>query len=236
MTAVAGATGARADVFRLEFDPRGELREAARDCEAEVFIKSFGNTAEQLAEEFGPYEDASVLIAVTDPGGTVVAAARLITPGPAGLKTLNDLAGAPWYIDGAAAAAAAGIDPAATWDVATVSIRGRRPRSHPQLSAALYHAMIRAVRANGVDATVAVIDVTVRDLLESIGLVYRPLPGAAVAPFRGSPASIPLYAPFAEQMDTLCRLRPESHRLIALGVDFDGIAVPSHGDFCLRRS
>src|SRR4051794_19204791 len=79
-------------MLRLEFDPKGERRGAAHDCEAEVFLKSFGNTVEQMAEEYGPYEDTSVFVSITDPNGTVVAAARLITPGPIGLKTLNDLA------------------------------------------------------------------------------------------------------------------------------------------------
>lgn len=222
-------------MLRLEFDPQGERREATRACEAEVFFQSFGNTAEQMAEEYGPYEDASVFVAVTDPGGAVVAAGRLITPGPAGLKTLNDLARPPWCIDGAAAAAAAGINLAATWDVATIGVRRRHPSFHPQLSAALYHGFFLAGRANGIDASVAIIDTAVRDRLESAGILYRPFPGAAAAPYLGSPASTPVYAVFAEQLDTLRRLRPDRYQLLALGLGFDGVAVPPLGEFRLRR-
>jgi hypothetical protein len=229
------ATGIRTSVFRLEFDPQGERREAARHCEAEVFLESFGNTAEQMAEEYGPYEDASVFLAVTDPGESVVAVARLIVPGPAGLKTLNDLARAPWHLDGAAAAAAAGIDPAATWDFATLGVRRRHPLFHPQLSAALYHGFVLAGRINGIEASVAIIDAAVRNRLESIGILHRPLPGAATAPYLGSPASTPVYAPFEEQLETIRRLRPDSYQLIVTGTGFDGIAVPPPDDFRLRR-
>ena len=91
----------------------------------EVSFKYFGNTVEQMTEEYGNYDKALVFVTVTNSRDTVVAAARLITPGPAGLKTLNDVARAPWYIDGSAAATAAGIDLSATWDIATVSVRRR---------------------------------------------------------------------------------------------------------------
>ncbi len=83
-------------LFEMHFDPLGDTLAAARDCEAEVFLQAYGNTREELADEYGPYEDASVYMAVTEPGGTAVAACRLILPGPAGLKTLNDVARVAW--------------------------------------------------------------------------------------------------------------------------------------------
>src|SRR4029453_7143857 len=42
----------RTPPLRLLFDVQGELLESARECEAEVFLRWYGNTREQLAEEY----------------------------------------------------------------------------------------------------------------------------------------------------------------------------------------
>ncbi len=96
--------------FELHFDPTGDVLEAARDCEAEVFLRAYGNTRDEIADEYGPYEDSSAFIALTDDRGDVVAETRMIAPSAAGLKTLNDTSRAPWHVDGYRAARAAGID------------------------------------------------------------------------------------------------------------------------------
>ena len=70
-------------------DPAAEL---ARRVEHEVFGEAFGNTPELLAEEYGPYEPASVYCCVLDHRrARPVGALRLILPGPAGLKSLVDV-------------------------------------------------------------------------------------------------------------------------------------------------
>jgi hypothetical protein len=221
-------------VFRVEFNPQGERREAARACEAEVFLNRFGNTAEQMIEEYGPYEHTSVFLTVTDPDDAVVAAARFITPGPAGLKTLNDVARAPWHTNGIVAAAAAGIDLTATWDVATISVRRHRAFFNTRLSAALYHGISLALRANKLHATVAILDTAVRGMHGRLGITYRALPDTVAAPYLGSPSSTPVYAFFDEQMCILRQLRPDRHSLFALGVGLEDIAVPPLDDFRLR--
>ena len=43
-------------VLTLHFNATGQLREAARDCEADVFLSAFGNTRDQLAEEYDLYD------------------------------------------------------------------------------------------------------------------------------------------------------------------------------------
>jgi hypothetical protein len=114
-------------LLNLHFDPRGDLLEAARQCEEDVFLQAFGNTRSQLDEEYGPYNDQSVFVSVSDDSGHVVGSCRLITPGPAGLKTLNDVARQPWGVDGLRAARAASIDVTRTWDIATLGVRRDQP-------------------------------------------------------------------------------------------------------------
>ena len=57
-----------------------------------MFLEAFGNTADQLAEEYRPYEQSSFFICVLDhlrslPAGVM----RVLQPSPAGFKSLKDL-------------------------------------------------------------------------------------------------------------------------------------------------
>src|SRR3954447_12098752 len=111
---------------RLLFDVQDDLLKSARECEAEVFLRWYGNTREQLAEEYGPYEDSSVFVALADRDDEVVGAARMLMPGGrAGLKTLADVGLEPWSVDGGQAAAAVGMNLASTLEVATLGVQGR---------------------------------------------------------------------------------------------------------------
>ena len=87
-------------MLHLNFNVTGSLLAAARECEEDVFLKAFGNTREQLDAEYGQYDDQSVFLTVSDSDGVVLGACRIITPGPAGFKTLNDVKGDPWLVDG----------------------------------------------------------------------------------------------------------------------------------------
>ena len=219
---------------RLVFAVKGDLLEASRRCEAEVFLERFGNTRDQLDEEYGPYRDQSVFVSLVDDADSVVATARLIAPGARPLKTLEDCGREPWGIDGPEAARAAGIDPDTTWDVATISARGDSRRS-VLASAALYHGLILTARAYDVTATVAGLDSRVRGLLAAVGLFYRPLPGTWPADYLGSPASTPVFAPFGRMLDEQRRDVPEGYRLVTLGIGLDGVAVPSLEQFRRTR-
>src|SRR5215218_11310702 len=126
-----------ADV-RMHFDVSGALLDSARECEAEVFLRWYGNTREQLAEEYGPYEDSSVFVALADRDDEVVGAARMLVPGGgAGLKTLADVGREPWRVNGGQAAAAVGMNLGSTFEVATLGVRGRTA-GRAELSLALY--------------------------------------------------------------------------------------------------
>jgi len=223
-------------VARMHFDVRGRLLDSARDCEADVFLHWYGNTREEIVTEYGPYEDASVFLVVADEDDRVLGAVRMLAPGGSrGLKTLADLGGAPWGVDGTRSATAAGIDLSTTWEIATLGVRSDAGPHGLQLSLALYHGLISVCRANGMTSFVAVLDERVRRLLASVGLLTRPLPGATTAPYLGSAASTPVYAHCAPVLDNQRREFPDAYRLVTLGVGLDGIIIPPPEAFRLQR-
>jgi hypothetical protein len=230
---VAKAVSMSAELV-LHFDAQGCALAAARDCEASVFLDQYGNTAEQWAEEYGPYDATSTFITVTEPGGDAVATMRLILPSEVGLKSLVDVARAPWSIDGVRAARAAGMALAQTWDVATIAIRKGAPRGG-LLSAALYHALFRATRANNIRWIVMIMDVRARRLLGSSHIYTQPLPGTHPGAYLGSEASAPVWGDMPRMADRQRRTSPDAHRLINLGVGLDGISVPEPAQFVLDR-
>jgi hypothetical protein len=157
---------------------------------------------------------------------------RLIVPSEVGLKSLADVAHAPWSIDGVRAARAAGIALTQTWDVATIAIRKRAARSG-LLSAALYRGLLLATRANAARWIVMIMDVRARRVLNTAGLQTRVLPGASIAPYLGSDASVPLWAEVAPMVDNQRRVNPDAYRLITLGIGMDGVSVPQPSEFVL---
>jgi hypothetical protein len=220
--------------LELVFDPDGDTLEAARACEAEVFLRAYGNTVEDLDLEYGPYEDTSVFMALTANDGGVVAACRLITPGEAGLKTINDTGRAPWGVDGTRSARAARIDLSRTWDVATIGVRADAGHSRIFAAAALYHGIAVAAQVNRIQTVVMIMDERARRLLTALGVVTQPLPGTHTAPYLGSPASTPLYGNLVQMTDLQRRVNPEAHRLIGQGIGLDGVSVPEPAAFRLR--
>jgi hypothetical protein len=221
--------------LHLRFDVRGAQLDAALDCEADVFLHWYGNTRAQLEEEYGPYAEQSAFISLADDDGEVVAACRLITPGPLGLKSLVDIGGPPWNVDGQRAAAAAGLDLASTWDIATLGVRPRLGAGGMLAAAALYHGLVRVQRANQVRFAVSILDEKVRGLLASIGVRMRPIPGTTTAPYLGSAASTPVYGDCAAMIDSQRREQPDAYRLVALGVGLHGVEVPGDQAFRLRE-
>jgi hypothetical protein len=222
------------NLLSLHFDVRGALLDAARDCELEVFQQSFGNTADQLEEEYGPYSDQSVFVAVSDAQGDVLGACRIITPGAQGLKTLNDLARAPWSVDGARSARAAGLDASNFWDIGTLGVRREARGSKAAISLALYHAIIVGTTVNEVAGITAILDEPARRVLSMADFLLPTLPGTRTGEYLGSEASTPVYGHRASVLDAQRRLNPEAYRLMTQGVGLDGISIPSHDAFRLR--
>jgi hypothetical protein len=219
--------------LRMEFDPVGDVLDGARACEAEVFFHTYGNTPAEFEREYGPYEAASVFMTLATADGDVVAACRLITPSDAGLKTLNDASRPPWLVDGLRSARAARIDPARTWDVATIGVRTDAGSSRLFAAVALYHGIALAAHVNRVQTIVMIMDERARRLLTGIGVMTQPLPGTHAAPYLGSPASTPLYGNLVQMAEMQRRVNPDAHRLIGQGVGLDGVTVPELAAFRL---
>jgi len=217
--------------LRLVFNPTGHLLASARRCEAAIFLRWYGNTPEQLAAEYDPYEASSVFVALADDQDDVLGIVRFVVPGQAGLKTLNDVGMPPWNATPSRSAAAARIDPASTWDCATMGLRPDRSGSTARLSLALYHGLLLALRVNAVHTVIAVLDERARRLLSAIGLVVHAIPGTAARPYLGSVASTPVFAHLATGLDQQRRLAPEAHRLVTLGIGLDGVSAPDPNTF-----
>ena len=219
--------------FSMHFDPLGPVREAAESCEAAVFLEAYGNTAQQWREEYGPYDAASVFIAIMEPAGDAVASCRLILPNPTGLKSLVDVERAPWFVDANHSAAVAGMTPARTWDIATLASR-RGVAGAGLLAAALYHGIVTAMRANRIRWVVMIIDARARRLLSMLNLEGFVLPGTRAAPYLGSSASVPLWADVPRLMKVQRRSNPDAHAMIDRGVGLESIAFPEAADFLIK--
>jgi hypothetical protein len=221
--------------FRLVFQPEGALRGAVFEQEAAIFERTYGVARPDHVAEFAPFEDQSAFLAVLDADGAIAGFMRLIHDGPMSIKTLVEAGGPPWWIDGMRSARAVGIDPAHTWDVATLGVpRGAR-RNRLLITAALYHGLFHAARENDVRSLLMTVDERVRAILAAMGLITHALPGAVPGPFCGSPASTPVFGHCAQMMQVQRRDNPEAYRLIIQGHGLENVAVPPAEHFVLRR-
>ena len=218
--------------FAMHFDPAGDVLAAAKACEAAVFLEAYGNTAQQWRDEYEQYDATSVFLTIVEPMGDAVASCRLILPNPLGLKSLVDIEGAPWFVDANRSAAAVGMSPARTWDIATVAAR-RGTAGTGLLAAALYHGIVAATRANRLRWVVMIIDARARRLLSMLNMEGHVLPGTMAAPYLGSLASIPLWADVPRLMRVQRGLNPDGYRMIDGGIGLEAIALPGPGDFVL---
>ena len=223
-----------APLFRMRFNPTGDELAAALDCEASVFLKTYGNTAEQLAEEYGPYADASVFIGIYEPGGDAVGAVRLIRPTALGLKTLHDVARPPWSLDVPRMARAARLDLDRTWDFTTLGARRGLRRWSTLIGAALFHGLVQAVRANDIGSAVMMIDERVRGLLALAGMTGQTMPGAATTCYMGSARCTPVYEHCQQAFDRQRLVNPDGYRLFMQGIGLDGLEVPQLSEFRLQ--
>jgi hypothetical protein len=181
--------------FRLIFAAQGELLDAARALEAQPDLLV--------------YDTSSIFLAVTDAAGRLLGAARLILPGPAGLKSLGN----PHT---ERAARLFGVDAGWSWDLASFTVRPGTGEG--RAAAALCHAIVQALRTNRVHALVATLDARARLTFAAAGLLPDRLPGA--------PAEIRC-ARVSELLDEQRRTNPDGYRLVSQGAGLEGVRLPS---------
>ena len=221
--------------LRLVVHAEGAAQEAARACEADVFLSRFGNTRQMLDEEYGPYEDASIFLAALDEDGTAQAMARVIRPGAAGLKTLQDLRRDPWRLDPAEVAAEAGLDLSRTWDYATVAVRPESRRFGVPIFPTVDRAAHYTAFANGATDMLAVLDEAVRTRLARNGPSYPLLPGTRPGPYLGSPASSPIRVRVPDWLMRRAWLATPDPAVRPPWLSAPGIEVPDPTAFLIER-
>ncbi len=183
-------------------DPGAEL---ARSVEAEVFLDTFGNTPEQLAAEYSPYEGRTVFLCVIDHLRRAPAAAmRIIVPTADGRlsKSLDDME-RHWGIRPTVATIRNGVRFPFfnTWDIATLAVsHSHQGRATAGLvSMALYEAYVRGSRECGYDYVVAILD---KRAYRFSNWVFRdtwaPFDGTDAIPYLGSPSSLPVWSQLSD--------------------------------------
>ena len=187
-------------------------RDAARQVEARVFLEAFGNTPELMKREYGPYEGRSrFLVVIDDERTSALGAARLIVAAASPVKTLVDVARAPWDLPVADSLAAAGLAPGTVWDVATLAVDRpyRAGSAGAEVTLALCHGIWRFARHCGVTGLVTILDDRVRRLVRAMGLPWHPMAGATSRPYLGSPASTPCVFVVRTAADEVYAARPD---------------------------
>lgn len=166
----------------------------ARRIECEVFDEFFGNAADVMAREYGPYEEASEFLLIVDRTSTrAVGALRFITHSERGFKTLNDVAKPPLSISTENIKATHGIrDWTRCWDIATVAVIPElRGEAGGQLvSVALYgHTYALAMRS-GIERFIAILDEhAYRQLTRTFAIPFAPILATAPFSYLGSESS-----------------------------------------------
>ncbi|GIM89040.1 hypothetical protein [Paractinoplanes toevensis] len=194
------------------------MADVARDLERQVFEKSFGNDAGQMAAEYRRYEDDSLFFIVLDrKTGMPAGAGRVIDSGG---KTLDD---APGRIDTPLSAIVAlhNLGNGRIWDFATLAVLPayRGGRSGLAVSSLLYRTFLNAGRLAGVRHVVAMLDHRAHRNMKLIGVHFAAMAGSEPFAYLGSPATEALYVPFAELIPSIGR---QAQRLGRLTGQFHG--------------
>jgi hypothetical protein len=195
---------------------------ASRMLEQSVFLEAFGNTAEQLAEEYGRYESSSIFFCVIDHLRQEIAGViRMILPtkGGPGLKSCNDLP-PTWGASATELFAASGLTLRRkhTWDIATLAVAPeyRSPAALGLVSLGIYQSFIRTACWCGVEAFVTILD---RVALRMLRMRLR-APFVAIGepqPYLGSPLSVPAVLDLAEYEARLLQVDRTLHAVIYEG-------------------
>jgi hypothetical protein len=205
------------------WDPAAEL---ARSVEREVFLEFFGNTPELLAEEYGPFEAASLFMLVLDherhrPAG----ACRIIQPAACGNKTVKDVERVWGLPLRGASRDVRSLVPAA-WDVATLAVRSdyRGRRTDGLVSAALFQSITMLMATSGVRWVTATLDMVVLDLVQrQCGEPFMPFPGAEPRAYLDSPLSLPVYCDGDRYQHRLAASDPPLHEFLFGGVGLEAL-------------
>lgn len=202
------------------FTPEAPEAELARWVEREVFNEVFGNSADMLEAEYGPYDDGTVFVVALDnrrrlPAGML----RLVLPSPAGSKSLDDIERG-WGQPLGDVLARTGIEfPLdSLLDVVTVAVAPdyRRPATDGLVSLALYQAVAAVGVLRPCAWIVAILDLVVLALLDqTIKDPFRRFAGIEPRSYLDSPESLPVYMDCDAYLTRLATTDPTMHGILA---------------------
>lgn len=160
-------------------DGSDRYSDLARFVEGSVFLETFGNTPDDLAAEYGPYEPASQMIIVIDHEAQMpVGVLRTIHNSDAGLKSLADLERTELGVTGDQVCRELDIDPQRCVDVGTLAIapeyRGSAGQVLPSLL--LYRSLyLKYLNHPDFDHVVTIIDKKAEKNLFKLNFPFRPI-------------------------------------------------------------
>ncbi|MEV4344090.1 hypothetical protein AB0J83_06385 [Actinoplanes sp. NPDC049596] len=202
----------------LAVGPHDPMAAVARTVERQVFEQSFGNDADEMAAEYGPYEQNSLFFLVLDRRtGMPAGAGRVIDGGGKTLDEAPDLIGQ----DLSEIVATHGMHDGKIWDFATVGVLPayRGGKSGLAVSSLLYRTFLKAGHRAGVRHLVALLDHRAHRNLALLGVPFVPMANSAPFAYLGSPSTMALHVPFADIEPSLTR---QSRLLRRPGAPFSG--------------
>jgi hypothetical protein len=218
------------------FRPEEPGAALALAVEQTVFEEAMGDTAAAvLADEFSPYDHATLLFCVVDHHRRLPAAMlRLILPSRSGLKSLNDLA-PTWGMTAPELFAANqfDFDPNHTWDLATLAIG-------PEYRAAAFQGMVTMALCQSVSMlgsrvgfswTVALLHVPVLRMLQwKLHRPFNEFEGIEPRPYLDSPASLPAWMHLPEWHRRLADRDPILYEMMTQGTGLEPAIRPPDWD------
>ena len=213
-------------------EPGAEL---GRYLERLVFGEFFGNTPELLAEEYDPYEAASVFFCVVDhrrhlPAGVL----RVIGPSDAGFKTLDDIErvwGQP--VPEVLARTGIELDRARLWDVATLAVHPeyRGAATSGLVALGLYQGLTHGAVLSGIERWVTVLDAVVLELIQN--QCVRPFDyfrGVGPMNYLDSPASVPVWSDLPSWRERAAATDASMHGILFEGRGIEAAIAPRYVD------
>ena len=191
----------------VEIDGKDRFSNIGRFVEKTVFDSSFGNDAEQMDEEYGPYENASIFfLSIDQVSRKSVGVMRVIGNSEKGLKTINDAKGEPFNVTLEDVVEKHRIDDLnKVWDVGTVAVLPEyRGTEGGLVSIQLYRTLYLSSLTHDIEHWVSIVDnKLLRMLQDFFAMPFVQLADSQPGPYLGSEKSHAVYSKVSELFDSV---------------------------------
>ncbi len=211
----------------LIFDASDPRADESLLLEASVFLKEFGNTPEQLSEEYDIYRDYSFILCVVDNiNSTVAGMSRVIVPNDVvGLKSINDISRYWPEIP----LCEPPLSEPQIWDIGTLAIAEpyQAPMSAGLIGLGMYQSIIGLAQALEVDTMIALLDSKVHRMTRwKYHAPFDIVPGAVAKPYLGSDVTFPVYSKISTWDNHLRQKDYNIYEIIFLGKGIEEALSP----------